>query len=144
MALPDDYPTWILGLRRRLGLTQAQLADRVGAAYVSVNRWENRQTRPTALAWRRLLELEAQAAPRLAEAPASYRADPTGQVASEAERARRDSHHRGAELLRRLHEARELAGTDSSVVIPEEMLAEARQIVRVLTELLRQVPDRDG
>ena len=81
MPPPSDYPARIRRLRERRGLTQAQLAALVGASYVSVNRWENAQTRPTAQAWRRLLELEAQSAPRLAEAPAPYHADEAGAVA---------------------------------------------------------------
>lgn len=76
MERPLDPPSRIRALRRRLGLTQAALAARLGASYVSVNRWENGQTRPTALAWRRLLELEASSDPspgrRVAEEPTPY------------------------------------------------------------------------
>ena len=40
-------------------MTQAQLAKLVGVSYASVNRWENGQSKPNTLAWRRILEIEA-------------------------------------------------------------------------------------
>jgi type I restriction enzyme M protein len=39
---PDD----IRRLRSRLGLSQQQLADRLGVSYATVNRWENGHTKP--------------------------------------------------------------------------------------------------
>jgi superfamily II DNA or RNA helicase len=40
-----------------LGLTQSALAQRLGVSYVTINRWENRQARPSELAWREILRL---------------------------------------------------------------------------------------
>lgn len=57
--IPDDYPHRIRALRDRLALTQARMAGLMGVSFASVNRWENGQTRPSALAWLRLLEAEA-------------------------------------------------------------------------------------
>ncbi len=44
--LPLDYPERIKRLRGRLALTQVQLAELLGVAFTTVNRWENRQSRP--------------------------------------------------------------------------------------------------
>lgn len=56
--IPADYPERVRRVRSRLGVTQAQLAATLGVSAVSVNRWENGQSKPTALAWRQLLEAE--------------------------------------------------------------------------------------
>ena len=53
-------------------LTQGQLADLIGVSYATVNRWENEQSRPNQLAWRRIIELESEATHRIAEQPAAY------------------------------------------------------------------------
>ncbi|MBA4159980.1 MAG: helix-turn-helix domain-containing protein, partial [Gemmatimonadetes bacterium] len=58
--LPDDYPARIVALREQLGLTQAELADQVGVAFATVNRWENARTRPSRKHWEELLRLEEQ------------------------------------------------------------------------------------
>ena len=42
-----------------MGLTQAEFAELVGVSYATVNRWENRQSRPNNLAWTRFLQLES-------------------------------------------------------------------------------------
>ena len=71
-----DQPGRIKALRERLGLTQAALAERLGVSFVSVNRWENGQSRPMPLAWRRVTELERQSNDRrLREPPARYNAE---------------------------------------------------------------------
>ncbi len=62
-ALPADYSSRIKNIRERLDLTQVQLAQRIGVSFATVNRWENRQTKPARLAWRQILDLEAAAAP---------------------------------------------------------------------------------
>ena len=62
-ALPADYPARVRSVRERLDLTQAQLAERIGVSFATVNRWENGQTRPARLAWRQILDLEAVLAP---------------------------------------------------------------------------------
>ena len=56
--LPGDYPQRIKSARGARGLTQSQFADLIGVSYASVNRWENGQSRPNNLAWRRVVELE--------------------------------------------------------------------------------------
>ena len=57
--LPSDYPRRIKGAREVRGLTQAKFAELVGVSYATVNRWENRQSRPNNLAWARILQLES-------------------------------------------------------------------------------------
>ena len=56
--LPSNYPQRIKDVREIIELTQTQLAQRIGVSFATVNRWENRQTRPNQLAWSRILELE--------------------------------------------------------------------------------------
>ena len=56
--VPEEYPLRVKDLRERLGLTQTQMAERIGVSFATVNRWENRQSRPTRLAWRRVIDLE--------------------------------------------------------------------------------------
>ena len=63
LALPADYPARVRSVRERLELTQAQLAERIGVSFATVNRWENGQNRPARLAWRQILDLEAGLAP---------------------------------------------------------------------------------
>jgi len=74
--LPSDFPARIKRLRGRLGLTQGQLAERLGVSFATVNRWENRQSRPSRLAWEQIERLssgshEASTAP-VAQAPPSH------------------------------------------------------------------------
>ncbi len=57
--VPADYPRRIKSIRERLDLTQAQLAERIGVSFATVNRWENGQTKPARLAWRQVIDLEA-------------------------------------------------------------------------------------
>ncbi len=59
--IPRDYPFRVKDLRERLGLTQVQMAAHVGVSFATVNRWENGKSKPTALAWQRLLETNAAA-----------------------------------------------------------------------------------
>ncbi len=56
--LPGNYPQRIKDVREIIELTQTQFAQRIGVSFATVNRWENRQTRPNRLAWSRILELE--------------------------------------------------------------------------------------
>ena len=56
---PSDYPQRVKTLRGLRGLTQARLAELVGVSYASVNRWENGQSQPSTLSWRRILEIES-------------------------------------------------------------------------------------
>ncbi|MFW6336900.1 MAG: helix-turn-helix domain-containing protein, partial [Phycisphaeraceae bacterium] len=48
-SIPSDFAEQIKTLRGQLGLTQAALAERLGVSYVTVNRWENEQSTPSAL-----------------------------------------------------------------------------------------------
>lgn len=48
---------WIRTLRRKLGLTQSQLAERLGVTFVTVSRWETGQARPNSLARKALASL---------------------------------------------------------------------------------------
>ena len=56
--LPADYPQRIKNIREISDLTQAQLAEMIGVSVATVNRWENKQTLPNNLSWRRILEIE--------------------------------------------------------------------------------------
>lgn len=46
----DDLPKRIKSLRLQLGLSQEELAHKLGVSFTSVNRWENGQTKPSKLA----------------------------------------------------------------------------------------------
>ncbi|MBI4295298.1 MAG: DUF3883 domain-containing protein [Chloroflexi bacterium] len=48
---------WVRTLRRQLGLTQSQLAERLGVTFVTVSRWETGQARPNRLALKALSSL---------------------------------------------------------------------------------------
>lgn len=47
---PQDIAELILELRHRLRLTQEQFAARLGVTFPTVNRWENRRTKPSRIA----------------------------------------------------------------------------------------------
>lgn len=49
-----ELPGWIRILRKNLGLTQDQFAERLGVTFVTVSRWENGQARPNKLGLRTL------------------------------------------------------------------------------------------
>jgi len=57
MTAPN-IPKLVKELRHRLGLTQEQFAQKVGAAYGSVNHWENGKRTPQPFLVRRLLEIK--------------------------------------------------------------------------------------
>lgn len=44
--IPVDYPVRVRSVRGRLDLTQAQLAQRIGVSFATINRWENGQSKP--------------------------------------------------------------------------------------------------
>ena len=58
--LPSDFSRRIKRARGARGLTQTQFAELIGVSFATVNRWENGQSHPNNLAWRRILELEEQ------------------------------------------------------------------------------------
>jgi DNA-binding transcriptional regulator YiaG len=56
--VPDDYDTQLRHLRRNLQLTQADLAQHLGAAGKAVvYQWESRKRRPSPVFWQRMLQL---------------------------------------------------------------------------------------
>ena len=56
-TLKRDTVDWIRTLRKQLGLTQSQLAERLGVTFVTVSRWETGQARPNSLARKALASL---------------------------------------------------------------------------------------
>ncbi len=61
----EDYADQIKRFRAENGLTQRALADRLGVSFVTVNRWENCQSRPSQLSWGQLRQLESTVAEAL-------------------------------------------------------------------------------
>ena len=59
-VVPEDCASRIKSGRGVRGLTQTQFANLIGVSFASVNRWENGQSRPNNLAWKRIVELERQ------------------------------------------------------------------------------------
>ncbi len=70
---PADYPERIRQLRGRIGLTQVELAARLGVSFATVNRWERGQTKPSPLAWSQILKFDEDDA-----TPAESEAEPAG------------------------------------------------------------------
>ena len=56
-VLATEYRLKIKNLREIRSMTQTQFAELVGVSFATVNRWENGQSRPNNLAWKRILEL---------------------------------------------------------------------------------------
>ncbi len=50
----SDLPKLLKSLRKKLGLSQEQLAQKLAVSFTSVNRWENEQTKPSKLARRQI------------------------------------------------------------------------------------------
>ena len=67
--IPADYPAHIKQYRARLGLTQVELAARLGVSFATVNRWENGQTKPSPLSWQQLLRMDEGNVATLPEEP---------------------------------------------------------------------------
>lgn len=58
VTVPANYAAALVGLRYRLGLSQQQLADRVGAASKAVvYRWESGKQKPSPVFWLRIERL---------------------------------------------------------------------------------------
>ena len=54
--------TWMIKeLRKRLGLTQEQFAQKVGVTFVTMNNWEKGHRRPHPFLLKRLLEMAEEA-----------------------------------------------------------------------------------
>ena len=75
--IPGDYPLRVKSLRDRLELTQIQLAERIGVAFTTVNRWENGRSKPARLAWGRIIDLEANVQASVPRAEPASPATPT-------------------------------------------------------------------
>ncbi len=58
-------------LRGRFSVTQAQFAELVGVSFATVNRWENGQSRPSTLAWQRILAAEQHGLDAFASTPSA-------------------------------------------------------------------------
>ncbi len=69
----DSVAARLRVLRGNLGLSQEQLARRLGVSFATVNRWESGRTQPSARASQAVAELEAECAARSA---ADHRAEP--------------------------------------------------------------------
>ena len=46
----ENFPERVKEVRRKLGLSQEDLAHELGVSFATVNRWENGKTRPSKLA----------------------------------------------------------------------------------------------
>ena len=58
VQIPADYPDRLAGLRRRLCLTQAALAEQIGAAGKAViYQWESRKRIPSPVFWEKVQQL---------------------------------------------------------------------------------------
>src|SRR6516162_3860483 len=75
LVADEGYGDRIRRLRGRLGLTQLQLAEVMGVSFASVNRWENGQSNPSALAWQRILAAEEHGLEALSTSPTAARVD---------------------------------------------------------------------
>ena len=59
VTVPSDYAATLVGLRRRLGLSQQQLAAKVGAASKAVvYQWESGKRKPSPVFWLRIERLQ--------------------------------------------------------------------------------------
>ena len=58
LDIPPDFPVRIKRLRGNLELTQTKLAELMGVSFATVNRWENKQAKPSASAWKQILSAE--------------------------------------------------------------------------------------
>ena len=59
VTVPANYPAMLVGLRHRLGLSQQQLADKVGAASKAVvYQWESGKRKPSQVFWLRIERLQ--------------------------------------------------------------------------------------
>ncbi|MBS0213163.1 MAG: DUF3883 domain-containing protein [Proteobacteria bacterium] len=64
-------PDQIRQLRKELELTQQQFAERLGVSFVTLNRWENGQSKPSAMGQTKLKELRAEHERRFSTAPSA-------------------------------------------------------------------------
>ncbi len=57
-SISPDYRDRIKALRQKFNLTQMRLSALIGVSFASVNRWENGQAQPSALAWQKIARAE--------------------------------------------------------------------------------------
>jgi len=56
---PADFDRQLVAMRERLRISQTELAQRIGAASKAVvYQWESRRRRPSAILWRRVMQLD--------------------------------------------------------------------------------------
>jgi DNA-binding transcriptional regulator YiaG len=61
VIVPENYAATVVGVRRRLGLSQQQLAEKVGAAGKAVvYQWETGKRKPSPVFWLRIERLQRQ------------------------------------------------------------------------------------
>jgi DNA-binding transcriptional regulator YiaG len=71
-TVPSDWPTQLVRLRAKLGLSQQGLARRIGVAGKAVvYQWESRKRRPSLILWTRIQSLVAET-PDARSAPLSF------------------------------------------------------------------------
>jgi DNA-binding transcriptional regulator YiaG len=64
LSVPANYASRLIGLRHRLGLSQEQLASKVGAASKAVvYQWESGKRKPSPVFWQRVERLQRRVAP---------------------------------------------------------------------------------
>ena len=72
VSVPANYAAALVGLRYRLGLSQQQLADKVGAASKAVvYQWESGRRKPSQVFWLRIERLQHLRAITLSDRPTS-------------------------------------------------------------------------
>ncbi|MCS6945198.1 MAG: helix-turn-helix domain-containing protein, partial [Sutterellaceae bacterium] len=71
-------PEEIRHLRRTLNLTQQQFAELLGVSFVTLNRWENGQTRPSAMGLAKLQDLARRSEARGADSLKASGNEPSG------------------------------------------------------------------
>jgi len=70
VAVPANYEATLVGLRRRLGLSQQQLAYKGGAANKAVvYQWESGKRKPSQVFWLRIERLQNSRATTLSKGP---------------------------------------------------------------------------
>jgi DNA-binding transcriptional regulator YiaG len=63
VIVPSDYATILVGLRQHLGVSQRELAYRIGAAGKAVvYQWESGKRKPSAVFWMRIVRLQRRTA----------------------------------------------------------------------------------
>jgi len=109
LSLPLDFGHRVRRLRGRLSLTQAQLAELLGVSFASVNRWENGQSNPSALAWQRILAAEEHGLEALLQESKAARREPTDGAPPRNDAPRSLDFSADPETVRTVAEAERLA-----------------------------------